>query len=353
MTDGPVIPDAQPDDWTQPGAFPVADGVYRIPLPLPSDGLRAVNVYAIRVGDGLVVVDAGWALEQSRRQFEWALKQIDAKLSDISRFLVTHVHRDHYTQAVAVRREFGARVTLGFGERASLEGIRSHTPGRDRPQARLLRRAGASEILARLAAHDHDVDPSQWELPDDWLRGRTPVPVGERELLAVPTPGHTRGHYVFADLENRLMFTGDHVLPHITPSIGFEYAAVESPLASYLESLAAVRAMPDMLMLPAHGPVGASVHRRVDELLAHHEERLDACAAAVAQGARSAYEVAQVLRWTRRGRHLAELDLFNQTLAVLETAAHLTVLVARGALTESLDGEVAAYAVAEPRTVAR
>lgn len=345
MTDHPATIGAQPDDWTEPGAFPVADGVYRIPLPLPSDGLRAVNVYAIRAGDRLVVVDAGWALEESRRQFEWALKEIGAELADISRFLVTHVHRDHYTQAMVVRREFGARVTLGFGERASLEGIRSHTPGRERPQARLLRRAGAAQILARLAAHNPDaaVDFRQWELPDDWLRGRTPVAVGERELLAVPTPGHTQGHYVFADLANRLMFTGDHVLPHITPSIGFEYVVPESPLASYLESLAAVRAMPDMLMLPAHGPVGGSVHRRVDELLAHHEERLDECAAAVAQGARTAYEVAQVLRWTRRGRHLAELDLFNQTLAVLETAAHLTVLVARGALTESLDGEAVHY----------
>ena len=37
----------QPDDWTEPGAFEVAPGVHRIPLPLPNDGLRAVNVYAV------------------------------------------------------------------------------------------------------------------------------------------------------------------------------------------------------------------------------------------------------------------------------------------------------------------
>ena len=34
-------------DWTEAGAFPVAPGVHRIPLPLPMDGLRAVNVYVI------------------------------------------------------------------------------------------------------------------------------------------------------------------------------------------------------------------------------------------------------------------------------------------------------------------
>lgn len=33
--------------WVEAGAFEVAPGVYRIPLPLPNDGLRAVNVYAV------------------------------------------------------------------------------------------------------------------------------------------------------------------------------------------------------------------------------------------------------------------------------------------------------------------
>jgi glyoxylase-like metal-dependent hydrolase (beta-lactamase superfamily II) len=50
-------------DWTEPGLFTVAPGVHRIPLPLPNDGLRAVNVYAIESGDDLVLIDAGWALE--------------------------------------------------------------------------------------------------------------------------------------------------------------------------------------------------------------------------------------------------------------------------------------------------
>ena len=34
-----------------------------------------------------------------------------------------------------------------------------------------------------------------------------------------------------------LMFTGDHVLPTITPSIGFELSDWGRPLANYLESL--------------------------------------------------------------------------------------------------------------------
>ena len=49
-------------EWVAPGAYEVASGVYRIPLPLPNDGLRAVNVYVIESDHGLAVIDAGWDL---------------------------------------------------------------------------------------------------------------------------------------------------------------------------------------------------------------------------------------------------------------------------------------------------
>ncbi len=93
------------------------------------------------------------------------------------------------------------------------------------------------------------------------------------------------------------------------------------------------------LLLPAHGPVTTSTHERADALLAHHGQRLDASAAAVAAGADTGLEVARALRWTRRERRLEDLDPFNQMLAVLETAAHLVVLVAQGRVRQSrLDG---------------
>jgi glyoxylase-like metal-dependent hydrolase (beta-lactamase superfamily II) len=162
----------------------------------------------------------------------------------------------------------------------------------------------------------------------------------------VPTPGHTQGHVVFTDSGNGLLFAGDHVLPHITPSIGFEPVSARQPLGDYLESLRVVRALPDMRLLPAHGPDGGSAHKRIDELLAHHADRLARCADAVAAGAGTAYEVACALRWTRRGRQLADLDPFNQMLAVAETRIHLELLAAQGRLVASADGDVTVYAPA-------
>ena len=144
---------------------------------------------------------------------------------------------------------------------------------------------------------------------------------------------------MFRDETAGSVFTGDHLLSQITPSIGFEMAPSPSPLAAYLRSLAVIKELPDRQLLPAHGPVTASTHERADALLAHHERRLSASAAAVAGSASTGLEVARVLRWTRRERKLDELDPFNQMLAVLETVAHLTVLVAQGRLRATrLDG---------------
>ena len=92
-TDDASSPEAR--RWTEPGAHPVAPGVHRIPLPLPMDGLRAVNVYVLESDDGLTLIDGGWAIEESRMLLEKSLAELDRGLADITRFLVTHVQYSH------------------------------------------------------------------------------------------------------------------------------------------------------------------------------------------------------------------------------------------------------------------
>jgi glyoxylase-like metal-dependent hydrolase (beta-lactamase superfamily II) len=332
--------------WTEPGAFEVAPGVHRIPLPLPNDGLRAVNVYAVATDDGFTLVDAGWDIPESRELLAKALDGLGASLADIRRFLVTHVHRDHYTHAVVVRREFGSSVALGIGERPTLELLQ--TPGRAplMGQVRQLEVLGAADLASTIAGFVRAGGPpdlDQWESPDVWLEpGEIPL-AGGRTLEAVPTPGHTAGHLVFHDVAGGLLFAGDHVLPTITPSIGFEPVLSPEPLGSFLRSLALVRSRPDALLLPAHGPVAPSAHARVDELIAHHGRRLDEVEAAARTGADTAYAAAGVLRWTRREHTLADLDPFNAMLAVFETGAHLDLLATQGRLTMTTDEGVRHY----------
>ncbi|MFE0021666.1 MBL fold metallo-hydrolase [Amycolatopsis sp. NPDC059021] len=341
------LPDNSNRNWAEPGIYEVAPGVYRIPLPLPDDALRAVNVYAVTDGTKLALIDSGWALTEARQLLAAALAGIGAGFADVTEFLVTHVHRDHYTQAVALRREFGMKVALGQGEEPSLKASANPERLPMAPQVHLLRRCGADavvEALARLFGTDvrhHEAD--LWEAPDEWLLpGRRTIMPG-RELEIVHTPGHTAGHVVFVDGAGGLLFSGDHVLPHITPSIGFQPVPAELPLNDYIDSLRLVRGMPDRRLLPAHGPVTDSVHTRVDELLEHHRQRLETMGRQALAGASTAFEIASRLGWTRRRRKLSEMDAFNQMLAVLETAAHLDLLVSQGKLAAHDVDEVRHY----------
>jgi glyoxylase-like metal-dependent hydrolase (beta-lactamase superfamily II) len=292
--------------WTEPGAYPVADGVYRIPLPLPMDGLRAVNVYVMETDDGLVLVDGGWAIPVSRDLFEKGLKKLG----------------------------------YGIGDKASMDLMHDENLSGD-PNLSRLEAAGALELAEGWRAmmpKGRRPSMDDYGMPDEWLDRDLTLDLGGRRVDAVATPGHTQGHYVFADAEQGLLFAGDHVLPTITPSIGFEPVLSPDPLGDFLRSLAVVRSRPDAMLLPAHGPVTSSVHARVDELVAHHGTRLDETEAAVRDGATNAFEAAHRLRWTRRERELADLDPFNQMLAIAETGAHLQLLAAQGRLTVAEDG---------------
>jgi glyoxylase-like metal-dependent hydrolase (beta-lactamase superfamily II) len=332
-----VLPDGT-EEWSSPGIFEVVPGVYRVPLPLPSDGLRAVNVYALTTGAGVVLIDSGWAIPDARRLLAEAFDALGWSFTDVERFLITHVHRDHYTQAVHLRREFGTSIGLGIGEQPAIEAAMDPTRVPLQHQLMQLRRAGAGALadhLAQVAGIQEDINRLDFERPDHWFTQGEVVTAGARALDVVPTPGHTQGHVVFHDVDGGLLFAGDHVLPTITPSIGFEPVTAPNPLGDFLLSLAAVRARPDATLLPAHGPVTASVHQRVDELVHHHGGRLEQTEVAVAAGAHTAFEVAGRLRWTRRERSFTDLDPYNQMLAVSETGAHLELLLVQGRLSSA------------------
>jgi glyoxylase-like metal-dependent hydrolase (beta-lactamase superfamily II) len=359
--------------WIEEGAHAVAPGVHRIPLPLPSDALRAVNVYAIEAAGGLVLIDSGWALANALDQLKRSLAAIGAGLPDVRRFLVTHLHRDHYTQAIEVRRLLGTPVALGAEERHSLDQLMSDDIRPFGAQLTILTENGAARLateLARLTELSFGADgvvsragdsaitaatglprlpalrPARtlaeafgFERPDEWIAAGQEFDLGTRTLTAIPTPGHTRGHVVFADAAAGLLFAGDHVLPHITPSIGFEEAPAPRPLGDYLQSLNVVRRLPDMRLLPAHGPVSPSAHARVDALAEHHADRLQAMADVLTGGAATGYDVAMAISWTSRQVRLTDLDLMNQMLAVCETVYHLDLLAARSLAVSQVEAD--------------
>ncbi len=329
--------------WLEPGCHPVADGVFRIPLELPQDGLRAVNVYVLETDSGIALIDGGWHRPDTHAAMATALSSIGRRPEEITDVFVTHIHRDHYTFAVELRRRYGCAIHLGAGEAHGLSEIRRincNVPEESLIQAR---RSGAHELADEVyrVTVDEPFDATDWEDPDTWLHAG-PLPLAGRHVEAVDTPGHTKGHIVFHDHDTGLSFTGDHILPTITPSIGFELGTWDLPLAKFLASLEFVADDPTpRTIAPAHGNVGGSVRERARALLDHHGRRFDEILTVIGEegGPLSGHRVAERLLWTRHDRPFSTLDTFNQLIAVCETMAHLDVLVTDGRLTaHTVDG---------------
>ena len=323
----------------------VAPGVYRIPVEMPGDALEATNVYAVVGANEVGLVDAGWFAGGAMGDLERGLEAVGADIDAVTTVAVTHIHPDHYTLAVELMRSRGCAVYLGGAERTSLAAIHATDRGRADFVASLVRCGVSAEQVEAYWRSNAEAD--KYAPPTGWLSDGDEVRLGDLTVEAVETPGHTRGHICFAADEVDVLFTGDHILPGITPSVGFEPSDHQHrSLVDYLDSLARVRKRRDSVMLPAHGPVKTSVHERVDELLAHHEMRLGQCGDAVAAGARTAFEVAKSVPWTKKERSLDELGSMDQLMAVHETRAHLEVLDLQGRVRRASDGEVDEYVVA-------
>jgi len=339
---------ADSPEWFEIGHEEVAAGTHRVPLPLINEP-RAVNVYVLERSDGgLTLVDAGERTKNSQARLESSLRTLGYRVTDIRDLLVTHVHRDHYGLASWLRSESGVTVRLGVREASSIAAI--GRPGWRRWEAQLdeARRGGAAavaDLVVREAMRDGG---GEWVAPDQWIVDDEILELGGRTLCAISTPGHTQGHLVFVDDSRQLLFSGDHILPDITSSVGLEAVPGRSPLQDFLASLSKVRRLGVLKVLPAHGPVSPSSHRRVDELIRHHEARLEAVHLRVRNGLATAQAVAQSMTWTRQQKAYSHLSSFNQMLAVCEVAAHLRLLADRGQLTETVESGVSHYVAAAP-----
>jgi glyoxylase-like metal-dependent hydrolase (beta-lactamase superfamily II) len=337
-----------PSEWSHAGTFEVAPDVYRIPLPLPNDGLKAVNIYVILDNQGATLIDSGWAVMGSRDCLDAGLRSINLTFTDIHQFMITHSHRDHLSQAIALRPNYNIPVRLGRGERASMEKLLDPQFVPLSAQFEELLVNGASELVKEIetiTANNGRVERFAWEAPNNWLQEGEVTLRSGRTLAVIETPGHTRGHVVFHDQKAKLLFSGDHILPSITPSIGFEPATSPNPLQDFLRSLAIVRALPDALLLPAHGPIIPSAHKRIDELVDHHRIRLEEIVRVLEVGANTGFDIASRLRWTRHNYPLVELDWFNRMLAICETGAHLSLLVSQKRVSRTISDGVYQYSV--------
>jgi glyoxylase-like metal-dependent hydrolase (beta-lactamase superfamily II) len=295
------------------------EGLRRITIPLPM-GPGHVHCYVA----GSLLVDTGLGTPQLD-------EVLDGQLDGIERVVITHFHPDHIGGGEAVKRLTGATFHQGRLDYDQTERVWG-TPDWPERMAAWFKRHGVPGPIA-------DQILEEGELAKPLIRfARDPELLDEGDDLdgwqIVPLPGHADGHIGL--LRGGVLVGGDHLLPDITPAVGLYPESEPDPLGAYLRSLEQTIELAPRLALPAHGEPIADPAGRAREIIRHHEERLDACLAALGPEPRTAYEASLAVFGP-------ELGHSQRRFAVAETLSHLEHLVERGRARRFGDVDPVAY----------
>ncbi len=326
----------------------VLSGLYQLKVPIPNNPIGYVLPYLIPGDDGYTLVDSGWNTPEAFAALEAELEEVNVKFDQIKRLLVTHVHPGHYGLAGRIKEVCGAEVIIHQRER---DFIRS----RYRQPEQLLERM-ATWLTENGVPEGEMPDMQQSSMParafvvpvdpDTVLWGGETLDFGVYRLEVYWTPGHSPGHMCFYERAQRVLLTGDHVLPTVTPNVSLHPQQQGNPLGDYLASLERLMPLEVEEVLPAHEYSFTDLQGRLREIVDHHGTRLDEMLAIVGDDGATAYDVASGIVWTT-----GTFDSFShwtRRAAISETLAHLEYMVYQGRLHQTKENGIVRYERAEP-----
>jgi len=315
----------------------ISDDVFMLTLPMPFR-LQHVNIYAL-IRDGRVsLIDTGPNFPGVLAALEKNLDGLGRKISDIDRIFITHFHADHCGLAGAVQEVSGAAVYM-----REIEYKRASTDSRallGQLQSFYIREGMPDEVFGKFAGllkmFRHATIPFKAQ---KFLEPGAVEDMDGMKLEVINSPGHTVGQVVFFSRERSILFSGDHILPHITPNLSPDIVNPWfHPLRSYIQSLESIKGLPVSMVYPAHGWPFPDLDGRIEEIKAHHEERKGLILKSVSAGPKTAYEISGDIF----GPDISDFDKF---LALNETYVHLEHLEMESAVQRQADNGRDIYSV--------
>ncbi|MFH9721883.1 MBL fold metallo-hydrolase [Streptomyces sp. NPDC017254] len=320
-------------------------GVWSLRVPIPDNPLGHTLVHVLDTGRGPVLVDTGWDDPASWSELVGGLDALGLSVREVHGVVITHHHPDHHGLSGRVREESGAWIAMHAADTAVVRRTREADPGTWLDYlARKLATAGAPEEhlaplrAARSSGRMRTLPGLRSALPDREIVPGELLDLSGRRLRAIWTPGHTPGHvclHLEEEHPSRLpghgrLFSGDHLLPGISPHIGLyedpDDATGADPLGDYLDSLERIGRLGVAEVLPAHQHAFPDAAGRVRELLDHHEERLTGLLGLLAVPL-TPWQLAERMEWNRPWE---QIPFGSRNIAVSEAEAHVRRLVKLG-----------------------
>jgi glyoxylase-like metal-dependent hydrolase (beta-lactamase superfamily II) len=287
-------------------------GVTQVTIPLPFR-LNHVNCFLAEGARGWTIIDAGLNTTISRDCWQPIIEK-----HEITDIILTHYHPDHFgyagklqelTNAVVWMTEIDAHNGLTYWEKDSLVevdrnyqmcGLPSHL---------------STELTTDEKSFNAQVKP--YPKVNHTLEEGMKILFGKYEYEVLFTPGHSDGLITLYNKENSILFSTDHILPRISPNISYWFRGIRNPLQAFFMSLEKIKKLDVDFVIPSHGKPFRNATNRIEELLLHHQERIEEVYGYLKKPS-TIFEVNSKL--------FKKLTIHETRFAIGETLAHLEYL---------------------------
>jgi glyoxylase-like metal-dependent hydrolase (beta-lactamase superfamily II) len=322
----------------------VAKGIYWLRMPLPF-ALDHINLWLLRDHfngqDGWTIVDCGITSPVIQEAWETIFSKHLQGLP-VLRVVVTHMHPDHIGLADWLCKKWQVPLWMSMTDFLLAKWLSSKEGGQNIGTESS--GGGAADHYQRHGLDD-ETELQKMRGRSDYYSNLVPnvplrfrrmmdqeeIEIGGRKWRAISGHGHSPEHLAFACIEDKLMISGDMLLPRISTNISVHDTEPEAdPLGLFLDSISKFEFLDkDTLVLPSHGKPFQGMHYRIRQLKEHHDERLkdtiEACATP-----KTARDILPIL-FNR------QLDSHQLGFAMGEAVAHLNYLWKRGKLKRVAD----------------
>jgi glyoxylase-like metal-dependent hydrolase (beta-lactamase superfamily II) len=324
----------------------VSGGIHALAVPTPF-AVGRVNCYLVD-DDPLTLVDTGPNSGTSLTVLEGALAEHGRRIEDLERIVLTHQHIDHIGLAKILADRSGAEVCTLDALAPWLAGYAKQMEADDAFAEELMLRNGIPRDIA-IALRAVTASFRAWGSAVTVTR---PLAPGDELGFAGRTwqihhrPGHSPSDTVFHDEASGDLIGGDHLIKHISsnPLLARPLdgdggdGCRPRALVTYLASLRATREMDVTIVHPGHGEPITDHRTLIDERIAGHERRLRKIAGILADGPKTAFEIAQSM-W-------GNVAVTQAFLTLSEVLGHVDLLLERGEVDEVEADGVVRYAAA-------
>lgn len=315
----------------------ILENIYKIEVPMGKGALNCLNAYLI-LGERNLLIDTGFDREEPYRVVTGALEELGTSMEHTDIFL-THMHPDHAELAGRLAQK-NTKVYIGAADAALLSdrqktfNVRSRDPASkgfpadvviDYERIHALRTPFDKHCCDYTEVHDGDI-----------------LEYGGYKIECIDCAGHSPGQICLFIAEKKLLFAGDHILYDITPNVSSWDDGI-NPLEDYIRNLKKLKNLDIEIALPAHRSITCGAKERIDQILVHHNERLEEVIDKLDRnGAMSPYAIASALKWNTESTW-EELPAFQKYSAVGEVIAHLAYLMSWGRVDKEIIDSVSLY----------